>query len=126
MYDIFVKTHFSGAHHLRDYPGDCERPHGHNWKVKVTARATALDECGMGLDFTVLKKKVKEVINLLDHKDLNNLEYFQDKNPSSEFIATFIFDKLAPEISHERYSIYSVQVMETDNQGCTYYGTSAP
>ncbi|CAG36995.1 related to 6-pyruvoyltetrahydropterin synthase (partial length) [Desulfotalea psychrophila LSv54] len=40
MFEIFIKTHFSGAHHLRDYPGDCEHPHGHNWKVKVTARAT--------------------------------------------------------------------------------------
>ena len=122
MFEIFIKTHFSGAHHLRDYPGDCERPHGHNWKVKVTARATELDECGMGLDFTVLKKLVKEVIEDLDHYDLNNLPYFQEKNPSSEHISMFIFDKLAPMLKNDRYSIYSVQVMETDNQGCTYFG----
>ncbi len=124
MYEIFVKTHFSGAHHLRDYPGDCEFPHGHNWKVKVTARANSVDHYGMGLDFTVLKKEVKKVVNLLDHKDLNELNYFQDKNPSSEYIAKFIFDNLAPVLSHDRYYIYSVQVMETDNQGCTYYGES--
>ncbi|MCI5147721.1 MAG: 6-carboxytetrahydropterin synthase QueD, partial [Candidatus Electrothrix sp. AR3] len=24
MFDIFIKTHFSGGHHLRDYPGNCE------------------------------------------------------------------------------------------------------
>ena len=122
MFEIFIKTHFSGAHHLRDYPGNCEHPHGHNWKVKVTARATALDECGMGLDFTVLKRLVKEVINELDHHDLNTLPHFKDKNPSSEHIAMYIFDKLAPMLLHDRYGIYSVQVMETDNQGCTYFG----
>ena len=60
MYDIFVNTYFAGAHHLRDYPGDCEKPHGHNWKVRVTVRATELDHLGMGIDFTVLKKYVKE------------------------------------------------------------------
>lgn len=122
MFEIFIKTHFSGAHHLRDYPGDCEHPHGHNWKVTVTARATALDEYGMGLDFTVLKRLVKEVINELDHHDLNTLLYFKDKNPSSEHIAMFIFDKLSPMLQHDSYGIYSVQVMETDNQGCTYFG----
>lgn len=55
MYDIFINTHFAGAHHLRDYPGDCELPHGHNWKVTVTVRATELDQLGMGIDFKVLK-----------------------------------------------------------------------
>lgn len=122
MFDIFIKTHFSGAHHLRDYPGDCEHPHGHNWKIKVTVRSTELDELGMGLDFTILKKEVKKVINQLDHHDLNNLPYFEKKNPSSENIAIFIFDELKPLVTHDRYSIYSVEVRETDNQGCTYYG----
>ena len=69
MFDIFIDTHFAGAHHLRDYPGDCEKPHGHNWKVKVTVHATELDQYGMGIDFKVLKKIVKEVIDNYDLKD---------------------------------------------------------
>jgi len=122
MYDIFIKTHFAGAHHLRDYPGDCEKPHGHNWKVDVTVRATELDQCGMGIDFKVLKKTVKEVIDILDHNDLNTLPAFQEKNPSSEHIAEFIFGELKALLSSDRYSLYSVRVMETDTQGLTYYG----
>ncbi|RUM38949.1 MAG: hypothetical protein DSY58_01290 [Desulfobulbus sp.] len=61
MIDIFIKTHFSGGHHLRDYPGTCERPHGHNWKVKVQVRATSLDQLGMGIDFKTLKKQLSSV-----------------------------------------------------------------
>ncbi len=122
MYDIFIKTHFAGAHHLRDYPGDCEKPHGHNWKVEVTVRATELDSCGMGIDFKVLKKRVKEVIDQLDHNDLNTLPAFQKKNPSSEHIAEFIFSKVKALLSSDSYSLYSVTVLETDNQGLTYYG----
>jgi len=53
MIDIFIKTHFSGGHHLRDYPGNCEHPHGHNWKVKVTVRARELDELGMGINIPI-------------------------------------------------------------------------
>jgi len=122
MFDIFVKTHFAGAHHLRDYPGDCEKPHGHNWKVDVTVRATELDRCGMGIDFKVLKNVVKEVLDFLDHKDLNTLPYFQEKNPSSEYIAEFIYAEVDKRLSSDRYSMYSVTVLETDFQGLTYYG----
>jgi 6-pyruvoyltetrahydropterin/6-carboxytetrahydropterin synthase len=122
MYDIFIDTHFAGAHHLREYPGDCEKPHGHNWKIKVTVRATELDRYGMGIDFKVLKKTVKEVIDMLDHHDLNTLIYFQDRNPSSEHIADFIYTSVAERLDNPRYSLYSVTVLETDTQGLTYYG----
>lgn len=122
MYDIFVKTHFAGAHHLRDYPGDCEKPHGHNWKVMVTVRATELDHLGMGIDFTILKKYVKEVIDTIDHCDLNEHEAFKVRNPSSEHIAVYLFENLAEKLHHDRYSLYSISVSETDNQGLVYYG----
>jgi len=122
MFDIFIKTHFAGAHHLRDYPGDCELPHGHNWKVEVTVRAEELDDIGMGIDFKILKKHVKEVVDRLDHRDLNTMEEFSVLNPSSEHIAMFIFDNLKESLNHQRYSLYSVTVMETDTSGLTYYG----
>lgn len=126
MFDIFIKTHFAGAHHLRDYPGECELPHGHNWKIKVTVRAQELDNIGMGIDFKVLKKQVKEVVDRLDHRDLNAMDEFSTLNPSSEHIAMFIFQNLENTLHHERYSLYSVTVMETDTSGLTYYGQSAP
>jgi 6-pyruvoyltetrahydropterin/6-carboxytetrahydropterin synthase len=122
MFDISIKTHFAGAHHLRDYPGDCEHPHGHNWKVEVTVRAVTLDELGMGIDFKVLKKMVNKVIDELDHRDLNTLPAFCDINPSSEHIAMFIFDNLQGQLVHDRYHLHCVTVMETDNSGLTYYG----
>jgi 6-pyruvoyltetrahydropterin/6-carboxytetrahydropterin synthase len=122
MYDIFIDTHFAGAHHLREYPGSCEKPHGHNWKVKVTVRTAVLDTCGMGIDFKILKKIVKEVIDKLDHHDLNTLPYFQDRNPSSEYIAEFIYSEVSARLTNENHSLYSVDVLETDTQGLTYYG----
>jgi 6-pyruvoyltetrahydropterin/6-carboxytetrahydropterin synthase len=122
MIDIFIKTHFSGGHHLRDYPGTCELPHGHNWKVKVCVRAVKLDELGMGIDFKVLKKHVNRVIDDLDHCNLNEHPAFQKKNPSSEHIAMYIFNQLRDELQTDRYSLYSVQVRETDSSGVLYYG----
>lgn len=122
MFDIFIKTHFAGAHHLRDYPGDCENPHGHNWKIKVTVRATELDHLGMGIDFKVLKAIVKQAVDKLDHRDLNNMAVFRDINPSSEHIAMYLFSELKGPLSHERYSLYCIEILETDSSGLIYYG----
>jgi 6-pyruvoyltetrahydropterin/6-carboxytetrahydropterin synthase len=120
--DIFIKTHFSGGHHLRDYPGSCELPHGHNWKVKVTVRATGLDHLGMGMDFKALKKEVNTVIDDLDHCNLNEHPAFIKENPSSEHIAMHIFNSLRDRLQTDRYHLHAVEVRETDTSGVIYYG----
>lgn len=120
MFDVFTNTHFSSGHHLRNYPGNCEKPHGHNWKVEVTVRATKLDELGMAIDFRTVKTALKEIIDDLDHRDLNDHPAFLEKNPSSENIAVFIFESLQKNLTNDRYRPYSVTVRETDNCGVTY------
>jgi 6-pyruvoyltetrahydropterin/6-carboxytetrahydropterin synthase len=122
MFHVFIKSHFSAGHHLREYPGNCERPHGHNWKVEVTVKADSLDNLGMGLDFKALKNEVNKVLDTLDHHDLNEHADFQSVNPSSENIAVYIFNNLQNILSTDRYGVHSVTVRETDNSGVTYFG----
>jgi len=122
MFHIFIKSHFSAGHHLRDYPGNCERPHGHNWKVEVTVKATELDELGMGIDFRTIKTAVNAVMDILDHRDLNEHPDFKTVNPSSENIAAYIFRNLQNDLTSDRYGVYSVTVCETENSGVTYFG----
>ena len=122
MFQIFVETHFSAGHHLRNYPGNCERPHGHNWKIRITVKASELDELGMGVDFRTLKNSLGRVMDELDHRNLNEHPEFIDKNPSSENIAVFIFNRLKNDIKSDRYQLYSVTVRETENTGATYFG----
>jgi len=122
MFHIFVETHFSAGHHLRNYPGNCERPHGHNWKVEITVKASKLDELGMGVDFRTLKNSLGRVMDELDHRNLNEHPNFLDKNPSSENIAVLIFNRLKNDIESDRYHLYSVTVRETENTGVTYFG----
>ena len=56
--DIFIESQFSGGHHLRAYPGNCERPHGHNWKVRVTVRAQKLDRLGMAIKIILKTNRI--------------------------------------------------------------------
>ncbi len=118
MYKAKVITDFSGAHNLRGYKGKCEDLHGHNWKVEVTAKAEELDKLGMVIDFTILKKYVKEIMNELDHKYLNDIEYFKTTNPTSENIAKYIYDYI--ENIEPTLNLDHVSVWETDSAVATY------
>lgn len=120
MFDIFIDTNFSAGHHLRNYPGNCEKPHGHNWNVRVTVRATGLDPLGMGVDFRTVKDAVNVIMDDLDHEDLNAHTAFLDQNPSSENLAVFIFNELKETLKTERYKLYSVLVGETPTSGVIY------
>ena len=120
MYKIKVISHFSGAHNLRNYKGKCEALHGHNWKVEVVVRADKLNDSGMVMDFSDLKKTTKEVLERLDHGYLNDIEYFKENNPCSEVIAGYIYEQLKPKVKEYNCKIDEVRVWETDN-ACAIY-----
>ncbi len=95
MYRVKIVKDFSSAHNLREYKGNCENLHGHNWKVEAFLKSETLNSLGMVEDFRDFKKHLKEILDELDHVYLNELEYFKVVNPTSENIAKYIYDKLA-------------------------------
>ena len=118
MYTIKVTAQFNSAHNLREYKGKCEELHGHNWKVEVRASSLELNDLGMVMDFKDLKKPLKSIILELDHKYLNDLNYFKSVNPTSENIAKYIYDKMSEE--DPGLNICDVTVWETDTSSATY------
>lgn len=121
MFEIFIRSDFSGAHQLRNYPGNCERMHGHNWSVEVGVKASTLNEIDVGIDFRDVKKAVSQVLSELDHRNLNELPAFQKHNPSSERIAEYIFGRVKDELkSFPAINVARVTVCETERSGVTY------
>lgn len=120
MYRVKVTATFSGAHFLRNYKGKCESLHGHNWRIEVTAASNILDTAGMVVDFGRLKKEVGMIIDDLDHKHLNDLDYFKEHNPSSEEIARYIYMRLVRRPRPQGVSIAEVTVYETDTSCASY------
>lgn len=122
MYYIRIISNFSSAHSLRNYPGDCARFHGHNWKVEVFIKSDKLDDSGMIMDFRVLKKYTKEVTNNLDHRFINDVAPFDKLNPTAENICKYIYDILKQRISSNSnaYSLHKVILWENDNASAIY------
>jgi 6-pyruvoyltetrahydropterin/6-carboxytetrahydropterin synthase len=120
MFEVSIEAHFSAAHALRGYPGDCARLHGHNWIVRVSVRCRELDETGIGIDFRVVKDHAKAVLQGLDHYNLNELPPFKEVNPSSENVARYLYGELSRRINSERVRVAKIGVSETPDAGAWY------
>lgn len=121
VYEVYVKTHFSAAHYLEGYPGDCARLHGHNWIIEVFVKCTRLNEIGIGVDFREIKDGVKKVLNEIDHFNLNELPAFRNMNPTSENIARYLYQEIGKKFNSENVSISKVKVSETPGAGSFYW-----
>lgn len=120
MYELKVVTRFAAAHQLTMVGTKCENMHGHNWKVEVYVRGKKLDKAGVLVDFGVIKKHVAEIMTMLDHKFLNELDYFKEKQPSSENIAYLVATELQQRINNSAVSVSRVTAWESDDAGATY------
>ena len=102
MYTVKKRLEISAAHSLNlDYESPCNNLHGHNWIIEVYCRNITLNENGMVIDFSEIKKRI---CGNIDHKNLNDVFYF---NPTAENIAKWICDNVP--------YCYKVMVQESEN-----------
>ncbi len=71
---------FSSAHFITFRGHQCETLHGHNYRVGVTVEGSVDDETMFVVDFSILKKCVRKLVDEIDHKVLLPL-----KNPKLAF-----------------------------------------
>ena len=117
MFELKAQMYFSAAHHLLNYDGECENQHGHNWLVEAFVRGTELDKSNILIDYKVLTKHLKSVLDLLDHKDINELPDFKGISPSSEVLSKYIYEKMkevVPQIS-------KISIWETATSCASYF-----
>ena len=120
MYELKITSEFAAAHQLREHGGNCENLHGHNWKVEVSVIGKELQENGLLVDFKDIKEATREALEELDHRFLNELPSFRDKNPSSENIARHLFQVLSRRMDPEKVRISKVTAWESDTACATY------
>ncbi len=124
MFEVSVEDTFASGHYLRGYRGKCEKPHGHNYKVRITLEGKTLDNIGLLLDFRELKAAMNDVIDRLDHQMINEIEPFTTVNPSAENMAKYFYDELNASLGKStdgRVRVKLVKLWETDTTTATYY-----
>lgn len=109
MYEVKKRLEISAAHRLDlDYESKCSNLHGHNWIIDIYLKSEKLNQNGMIMDFTHIKKKIHDK---LDHRVINDVVDF---NPTAENMAKYICDELEP-------YCYRVDVQESQDNIASYY-----
>lgn len=121
-YRIGKTIKWEAAHQLKGLPEDhpCSRLHGHSYSADIVLRSELLDDVGFVLDYNILK----EVRNMLDHRNLNEI---LETNPTAENIAAFIYsvmcDILRRMDADTEVFVESVRVRETESTWAEVTGT---
>ena len=116
--EISKTFRFEAGHHLPRVGADhkCARPHGHSYRLTVTAAGEVDEQAGWVMDFARIKRAVEPLIAQLDHATLNDVAGLD--NPTSERIAKWFWDRIRPEIRE----LTAVAVYESETSCCTYRG----
>ena len=121
QFEVMIERNFSSAHQLRGYKGKCENLHGHNYKIEIYARGRELDNIGLLVDFVGLKEAADDIVQYLDHRNINELPPFDvELNPSAENLARYILENVSARVGDERVQVYKVRCFETPTSVATY------
>ncbi|WP_028308495.1 6-carboxytetrahydropterin synthase QueD [Desulfitibacter alkalitolerans] len=128
MFILQSEFEFDAAHRLIGHKGKCARLHGHRWRVIVQIKSQQLKEEGtdrdMVIDFSDLRKDLKELENIFDHKVIEEGKVFQVNDttvivpfrPTAERLAQFIYKR----IEEKGHQVHEVKVFETPKNAVTY------
>ena len=112
---------FEAAHRLPRVPEGhkCARLHGHSFKVEVAIFGDVSPETGWLIDFGELFEIWRPLHDKLDHHYLNEIPGLE--NPTSEVLAKWIWDQLAPNLP----VLEQVTLFETCDARCEYRGNAS-
>jgi 6-pyruvoyltetrahydropterin/6-carboxytetrahydropterin synthase len=120
MFEVSVEYSFSAGHALRNYKGKCENIHGHNYRVQVTVAGEELNNAGLLVDFSDLRKEIRVLVSRFDHQFLNEIAPFDQLNPSAENLARYISESISSQVLEQGLQVQAVTVWETDTSSATY------
>lgn len=136
---------FETGHALYGYDGKCKNVHGHSYKLSVTVIGSPITDVnnvkfGMVIDFTDLKKIVKEeIVDNFDHatvfnkntphielaKELQNRDHhviLVDYQPTSENMVIDFAAKIKSRLP-ENINLHSLRLQETDTSFAEWFQT---
>ena len=102
--------------------GPDSKIHGHNYTLEVMVTGDIVEDTGFLVDLGHLKKIVKKnVIDILDHSLFDvEVEWFKDRQPSSENLVIFIWNQIQSELKGAK--LHRIRLHETPTIFTDYYG----
>jgi 6-pyruvoyltetrahydropterin/6-carboxytetrahydropterin synthase len=89
--------------------------HGHNYEMEVAIEGKVAEN-GFIIDFWDLDAIVQPIVNMIDHRTLNDIEGLE--NPTAELIACWFLEKVAKEFDQHSASLAVAYVKIFETKDC--------
>ncbi|MCH3881185.1 MULTISPECIES: 6-pyruvoyl trahydropterin synthase family protein [Tenacibaculum] len=142
---ITKQFNFETGHALYGYDGKCKNVHGHSYKLSVTVIGSPITDSsnvkfGMVIDFSDLKKVVKEeIVDAFDHATVFNkntphvelAKELQDRGhhvilvdyqPTSEMMVIDFAEKIKNRLP-ENINLHSLRLQETETSFAEWFAS---
>jgi 6-pyruvoyltetrahydropterin/6-carboxytetrahydropterin synthase len=131
MFRVSQRIDFCYGHRLLNYDGKCKYLHGHNGRAVISLEGEKLDDRGMLVDFTDIKRSLRGWIDsALDHRMILHRDdpllpvleaqkqpvHVIPHNPTAENIARLIFEYA----DQQGFPVVEVILWETRNSNAAY------
>lgn len=114
MFAVTVRDHVMIAHSFRgEIFGPAQRLHGATYVIDATFRGPALGPDGILIDIGHAAEELKRVLAALNYRNLDDVEEFAGINTSTEAIARWVADRLAPRFAGEAVTELEVTLHES-------------
>ena len=110
---------FLQPHQLRGYKGSV-RPARTQLPYRNLRAGAGARQHWIARGFVELKAAADEVVQYLDHRNINELDPFVELQPSAENLAKYILERVAARVGDDRVQIFKVRCFETPTSVATY------
>lgn len=101
MYTLTVRDHVMIAHSFDgDIFGPAQKLHGATYVVDIGFERPELDSDDLVVDIGLASEALKKVLAPINMQNLDELERFYGHNTTTEYMARYVFDRMAEAI-HE-------------------------
>ena len=114
MFLVELKEKFIASHAVQIPNGKWEQSHQHQWELRVFLTRRKLNKFHMVVDFHVVKKVLRSILDKFEDQNLNNITAI-GKSPTTELIARYIFDQLNASLAHHGVKVTSVALREEND-----------
>lgn len=116
--ELITTFRFDAAHSLPNVPPGhkCAARHGHSYRIDIHVTGPVDPHAGWVMDFGEIKRRVRPLVEQLDHHDLNEVPGLA--NSTSELLARWLWDRLHGDLPQ----LSAIVVHESDSARCVYRG----
>jgi len=123
MYSVTIRDHMMIAHSLKsDAFGPAQNLHGATYVVDAEFKTESLDENNIVIDIDIATKVLQQALKPLKYQNLDDLEQFQAKLTTTEFLARYVHDVISNEMKDRFQGSLKITLGESHVAWAAYEG----